>query len=105
MAVDKKNIFLTHTMEAMSYVSSPSLSENRFPKRSFKSHAPIIEKKLQDCYKQSTIQKQSAAIRYKDGTYLEFSSASGYDLAIKSLESKVHSKLRYLTRGHLTETA
>ena len=42
----------------------------------------------QECYTNSLTQRQVAAIRYKEGTYLEFSSAKGHDLAIKSLESR-----------------
>lgn len=50
MAVDKKNIFLTHTMETMPYVSSPRPMGSNFPKRVVASHAAIIERKLKDCY-------------------------------------------------------
>lgn len=88
MAVDKKNIFLTHTMETMPYVSSPRPMGSNFPKRVVASHAAIIERKLKDCYVKSLSQKQVAAIRYKEGVYLEFSGASEHDLAIKSLENR-----------------
>ena len=88
MAVDKKNIFLTHTMETMPYVSSPRPMGSNFPKRVVASHAAIIERKLKDCYAKSLSQKQVAAIRYKEGVYLEFSGASEHDLAIKSLENR-----------------
>lgn len=88
MAVDKKNIFLTNTAEAMPYVSKPQMGDFSYPKRNVKSHAELIYKKLQDSYKAAITQKQAAAIRYKEGVYLEFSSASQHDLAIKSLENR-----------------
>ena len=88
MAVDKKNIFLTNTAEAMPYVSKPQMGSFSYPKRNVKSHAELIQKKLQDSYKAAITQKQAAAIRYKEGVYLEFSSASQHDLAIKSLENR-----------------
>ncbi len=87
MAVDKKNIFLDQTTEAIPYVSSGRSGKMKLPNRSVSSHAAMIQKKLKDCYDRSITQKQVAAIRYKGGTYLEFSSASGYDLVTKSLEN------------------
>lgn len=88
MAVDKKNIFVTNTAEAMPYVSKPQMGESSYPKRNVKSHAELIKTKLQSSYKAAITQKQAAAIRYKEGVYLEFSSASQHDLAIKSLENR-----------------
>lgn len=88
MAVDKKNIFLSNTAEAMPYVSTPQMGGASYPKRNVKSHAELIQTKLQNSYKSAITQKQAAAIRYKEGVYLEFSSASQHDLAIKSLENR-----------------
>lgn len=88
MAVEKKNIFLTHTVETMPYSSKPMLPGRNYPKRTVEKHAEFVQKKLQECYASSLTQKQVAAIRYKEGTYLEFSSAKKYDLAIKSLENR-----------------
>ena len=48
----------------------------------------LIAGKLDSCYARSEEQKRVAAIRYKDGVYLEFSSAADYDLATASLEAK-----------------
>lgn len=73
----------------MSYVSSSHPAKSNFPNRSTpSSHAATIKRMLKDCYEKSFIQKQVAAVRYKDGIYLEFSGAPGYDLAIKSLENR-----------------
>lgn len=88
MVVNKKNIFLTQTSESMPYMSSPSRGGGRIPEREVGWHASFIHKKLTDCYNESLTQKQVAAIKYKSGTYLEFSSASEYDLTIKSLENR-----------------
>lgn len=88
MAVNKKNIFLANTAEAMPYVSKPQMGGSSYPNRNIKSHAELIKTKLQNSYKTAITQKQAAAIRYKEGVYLEFSSASQHDLAIKSLENR-----------------
>ena len=89
MAVDKKNIFLTNTAEAMPYVSKRKGGEIfSCPKRNVQSHAALIKTKLQNAYNAASTQRQAAAIRYKEGVYLEFSSASQHDLAIKSLENR-----------------
>jgi hypothetical protein len=88
MAVDKRNIFLTNTA-----IPEPYASESRggkrlsYPKRNVESHSKSIQTKLQKAYEASGKQKQAAAIRHKDGVYLEFSGAAGHDLAIKSLEN------------------
>ena len=88
MAVDRRNIFLKETIESMPYVSKPQMGGARFPHREVRNHAQTIQRKLQECYNNSITQKQAAAIRYKEGVYLEFSGASEYDLAIKSLENR-----------------
>jgi len=89
MAVDKKNIFLNDTAEAMSYSSSPVPFESAYPiRKNVKSHADLIRKKLQTSYDSAITQKQAAAIRYKEGVYLEFSGDSNYDLAFASLENR-----------------
>ena len=88
MAVDKKNIFLTNTAEAMPYVSKPQMGGASYPKRNVQSHAALIKTKLQNSYNAASTQKRAVAIRYKEGVYLEFSSASQHDLAIKSLENR-----------------
>lgn len=89
MAVEKKNIFLRNTISSLPYVSRSTPFDRKFPKRENPiDHATLISQKLQECREQSLTQKQVAAIRYKEGVYLEFSSAARYDLAIKSLENR-----------------
>ena len=89
MAVDKRNIFLESTKDVLPYVSGSKPFKRKFPLRSDPAaHAAFISRKLQECKEQSLSQKQVAAIRYKEGTYLEFSGASEHDLNIKSLENR-----------------
>ncbi|MBS7528833.1 S8 family peptidase [Fusibacter paucivorans] len=89
MAVEKKNIFLVDTNTSIPYVSRSMVVGKNFPKReNGRSHASYIAKKLELCYEKSITQKQAAAIRYKEGVYIEFSSSVEYDLAIKSLENR-----------------
>lgn len=89
MPVEKKNIFLSNTNTNIPYASRQTPVGKNYPKRSdISSHATLIKRKLKECYERSANQKQVAAIRYKKGVYLEFSSAAEHDLAIKSLENQ-----------------
>jgi Subtilase family. len=88
MAVEKKNIFLSNTIEPLPYVSKSGRGpEKRIPDRDVNTHANFLKRKFEEAYAQSLTQKQVAAIRYKEGTYLEFSGKQQYDLSIKSLEN------------------
>lgn len=78
MAIEKKNIFLTQTVETMPYTSTSKPIGTNYPKRTVATHSVFIQRKLQQCYTNSLTQKQVAAIRYKEGIYLEFSSAKGF---------------------------
>ncbi len=89
MAIDKRNILLIDTETSHEFAGKKLLVEKRFPKRDdVSAHAKFIERKITECYERSEKQKQAAAIKYKEGIYLEFSSASNYDMATKSLEDK-----------------
>lgn len=88
MAVEKKNIFLKNTKNALEYSSPPRMGSSNFPVRpNVRTHGEFIQQMIKGSYERSTDQKRAAAIKYKNGTYLEFSSESGYDLALKSLEN------------------
>ena len=50
MAVEKKNIFLTQTVETMPYTSTSRPIKTNYPKRTVATHAAFIQKKLQECY-------------------------------------------------------
>lgn len=83
-----KNIFLHGTEIPLPYISPSAPFEHNYPRRSDpNAHAMFISRKLQECRDQSLTQKQVAAIRYKDGVYLEFSGAKKHDFPIKKLEN------------------
>ena len=103
MAVDKKNIFLSQTAEPLSYSSVSRPIGSNYPHRTTTSHANFIQRKLRECYAESLTQRQVAAIRYKEGVYLEFSGASQHDLAVKSLENRTQG-IRLLNVHEDTET-
>lgn len=88
MAIDKRIIFLDQTRESLPYASSPKRSGKSYPARSNPSaHAAFIADKLQQCNAQALKPQQVAAIRYKQGVYLEFSGKEGFPLNIKALEN------------------
>lgn len=94
MPENKKLLFLSDTKEALDYIPKRGFSTTNYPKRTNPGqHADFIRRKIQECQTQSGASattlspEQVAAIHYKEGMYIEFSSASGYDLAIKSLEN------------------
>ena len=103
MAVDKKNIFLSQTAEPLSYSSVSRPIGCNYPHRTTTSHANFIQRKLRECYAESLTQRQVAAIRYKEGVYLEFSGAPQHDLAVKSLENRTQG-IRLLNVREDTET-
>lgn len=71
------------------YSSGAKLVKKSFPQRdNIATHGAFINRRLKECYERTDVQKRAAAIKYKEGIYLEFSSAQGYDLATKSLEAK-----------------
>ena len=77
MSVEKRNIFLHETQEVFSYVSGSGRAGIKFPKRTNqRAHADYIRQELDKCKQQDLTQKQVAAIRHKEGIYLEFSGAA-----------------------------
>lgn len=88
MAVDKKNIFLSHTAAPYPYSSESHSVKKKYPQRDPAAHAAYIQRKLSEAYVAHNLtQSQVAAIRYKDGIYLEVSGAAGHDLETQGLES------------------
>lgn len=90
MAVDKKNIFLSDTVRNYPYTSRSAFSSTRIPDRPDRTgHGTFLKKKFEEAYKQNQklTQRQVAAIKYKEGIYLEFSGQENHDLVVKSLES------------------
>ena len=89
MAVDKKNIFLSHTAAPSPYSSDSHHVKKNYPQRDPASHAAYIQRKLSEAYVAHNLtQSQVAAIQYKDGIYLEVSGAAGHDLISDGLESR-----------------
>ena len=77
----KYNIFLTSTKNRMPYKAQSMPIRPNLPVRNPEKHAKFIEARLRACQKEATLtRRQVAAIRYKDGTYLEFSGAPHCDL-------------------------
>lgn len=75
-------------MEPLPYVSRGKPGpKKRIPQRDVNVHANFLKRKFKEAYTQSLTQNQVAAIQYKEGTYLEFSSAQRHDLIVKSLEN------------------
>lgn len=105
MSVDLRNIFLADTLlSSQPYVSSGGGGgERSIPQRDVNAHAAYLTKRFQVVHEQSLTQKQVAAIRYKEGVYLEFTGAAGCDLSYKSLED-VRSGIRLLNVREDIET-
>lgn len=88
MPVEKRNIFLRETQSALSYVSGSKRSRISFPKREDpRAHASLITRKLNECRQRDLSQKQVAAIRHKEGTYLEFIGVENHDLCTKAFDN------------------
>ena len=88
MAVDKKNIFLSHTAAPYPYSSDSHSVKKNYPQRDPAAHAAYIQRKLSEAYAAHKLtQSQVAAIQYKDGIYLEVSGAAGHNLETQGLES------------------
>jgi len=95
MAVEKPIIFLKNTITTSSFTSPKSaFGERRLPERNDQTgHASYLRGRFQsvrearDSSKQLT-PKQVAAIKYKDGFYVEFVGQANCDLLTKSLEDQ-----------------
>ncbi len=88
MAVEKRNIFLFNTIEPLPYASgSKPGPRKKIPERDVYAHAEKLKRKFEEAYAQAQNQKRAAAIREREGTYLEFFSKQQHDLAVKSLEN------------------
>lgn len=95
MSTNKRLLFLTDTKEALDYVSVGVNADKKRPiVMNPNKHAEFISRRIQECRNESTkqtqvaMENQVAAIKYKEGMYLEFSGVRGYELAFKSLENR-----------------
>lgn len=89
MPVDKKNIFLSGTIEPLPFSSRSSRgADSAIPSRIIVQHANYLKRRFEEAYANNNIQSQQvAAIRYKEGIYLEFAGQQNHDLVVKSLEN------------------
>ena len=88
MVEKKRNIFLHDVKTEIAYSSQGARIERSFPVRSDpRQHAQLIERKLRKSQEEALSQRQVAAIRYKEGLYLEFSGEANSELNTKSLEN------------------
>lgn len=90
MAVEKKNIFLADTVENLPYTSRSAFFESNIPARVNRAdHGAFLKGKFKEAYRQNQdlTQRQVAAIKYKEGIYLEFSGKENHDLVVKSLDN------------------
>ncbi len=90
MPIDKKNIFLSGTVEPLPFTSRSAFgTERAIPSRDVAQHANFLKRKFNEAYAQNKnlTQQQVAAIRYKKGVYLEFAGQHNHDLVVKSLEN------------------
>ncbi len=90
MPVEKKNIFLSGTIETLPFTSKSNPGSDRIiPGRDPAQHANFLRRRFAEVYAQNRAltPQQVAAIRYKEGVYLEFSGKQNCDLVVKSLEN------------------
>lgn len=89
MAIEKKLLFLKDTDTSLDYKKSGANIKKNIPVRdNANRHGDYLKRRFEEVIRQSLSQKQVAAIKYKDGTYLEISGKSGYELTTKSLENR-----------------
>ncbi len=89
MAFPERNIYLTNTEHSQPFKLSRVRRELNLPViTNRKEHADMLKDLFKKSYEISDAQKQAVAIKYKDGTYLEFKGAAGYDLLFEKIESQ-----------------
>lgn len=89
MSVDKKNIFLSGTIESLPFTGKGGGGSPIIPKRDTTRHAKYLKRRFEEAYAndRKLTQRQVAAIRHKKGIYMEFAGQQNHDLVIKSLEN------------------
>lgn len=88
--MEKANIFLSNTKESMPYKTpKKSRVKHNYPdlERPLE-HVRKLKQELQSIVNSSISPKQVAAMKAKDGFYLDVSGKQGYDLNYKSLEDE-----------------
>ncbi len=84
----KRNIFLHDGKTEIAYSSEGAPFKRSFPVRQDpRQHAQFIGSQLRKCQEEKISRRQVAAIRYKEGLYLEFSGVAHKSLKTESLEN------------------
>lgn len=86
--MEKANIFLSNTKESMPYKTTrKARGSHNYPDLDQPlEHVRKLKQELDSIVKTTISSKQVAAIKEKDGYYLDVSGKPGYDLNYKSLE-------------------
>ncbi len=93
MATEHSHIFLRNTGEASDYTRPPRKIEqaHRYPARERLSHSTRLQQRWESIWTRAKVQQESrtaVSMPTKDGVYVEFEGAPGYDLVTKSLEDR-----------------
>lgn len=84
----KKNFILENTYEVLKYTADGQRGGKKFKERDRYNHGRELLKQLDNVWKRNEKQKAMfAAIKEREGTYLEFRGADNCDLVAKSLEN------------------
>lgn len=93
MPTEHSHIFLRNTGEPSDYTRPPRKIEqkHRFPPRERESHSAKLRKQWESIWTRAREQQASrmaVSMPTRDGVYVEFEGAPGYDLVTKSLEDR-----------------
>lgn len=92
MTQNKKFIFLAGLAEATPFTSTGSGGKKfQAPPRDRARHGAYIQQRLEQAWAQAKREREirkAVAIPTRDGTYLEFEGAPGFDLKTESLENR-----------------
>lgn len=93
MATEHSHIFLRDTGESSDYTRPPRKIEqaHRYPARERVSHSARLQQQWESIWTRAREQQESrtaVSMPTKDGFYVEFEGAPGYDLVTKSLEDR-----------------
>ena len=93
MATKHSHIFLGDTGESSDYTRPPRKIEqaHRYPTRERESHSARLRQQWESIWTRAREQQESrtaVSMPTRDGVYVEFEGAPGYDLVTKSLEDR-----------------
>ena len=90
MPIQKRNLLLQNTIDTLPYKAKSMRGRSpHYPERVNPSaHAAFLQRSFKEAYEQNRRldTENVAAVRYKNGIYLEFSGQYNFDLVTKSLE-------------------